>query len=73
MTPLTPEEIKSMLSRPGVTPEDIDEYERLNAEHFHSYMGTAAARDAEAPARDARRAYLFTKLYGRNPEEPPGA
>jgi hypothetical protein len=60
-----------MLSRPGVTSEDIDEYERLNAEHMHSYLGAATALDAEAPAREARRAYLFTKLYGRNPEDPP--
>ena len=37
-----------MLSRLGVTPEDIDEYERLNAEYFHSYMQTATERDAEA-------------------------
>jgi hypothetical protein len=71
MTPLTPEEIKRMLSRPGVTPEDIDEYERLNAEHLNSRQGVAAALDTAVPAREARRAFLFTKLYGRNPEEPP--
>ena len=75
MTPLSPEEIERMLSRPGVTYEDIAEYERLNVEHVYAHLSSPARFEAEAPAREARetrRAELFRKLYGRTPGEPPG-
>jgi hypothetical protein len=71
MTPLTPEERQRMLSRPGVVTEDIDEYERLQAERFLHDPSLPNPRAAEASARESRLEYLYTKLYGKRPGEPP--
>ncbi len=71
MTPLSPQEKQAMLSRPGVAPVDIEEYERLNAERFTRDPSLPAALDAATSSRESRLAELYMKLYGKNPGEPP--
>ena len=58
MTPLTPQERAELLQRPGVTPEDLDEYERLLVARFR--------QDPDQPWEPGPRlADLQRKIWGR--------
>lgn len=60
-----------MLSRPGVVAEEIDEYEGLQAQRFMHDPSMPNPLAVQASARETRLEYLYTKLYGKKPGEPP--
>ena len=69
MEPLKPKAVDTLLqSRPQVTPEDVEEYERLLSERFASDPDYAPAPDAEEEEqRESRLAELHQKLFGKQP------
>lgn len=69
MEPMKPETVKDLLSRPGVAPADIEEYQRLLAERFAVDPDAPPAPGQRAADQDheARLKMLYQKLFSNRP------
>lgn len=60
MEPLPPDIVRTLLRKPGVTPADIEEYERLLSARF---ARDPSEESVATRADDARLKALYRKLF----------